>query len=172
MKIDLKIEKNHGDKKARTDSVSMEPYTTGHLKDSTLYIDNISYLDKDGLSACVTKKVKNMSYCGLGSVASNSISLLEWLVVFSQIGEVMTYHHDNMERCDSNNLWMKMITADLKEGTASTINRRVVSEITKSSLVNMHDDRWRIITAKGSDIDNKVLITAKIAHQLPEEKQK
>lgn len=79
----------------------------------------------------------------------------------------MAYHYDSMNRSDSKNLWMKSVTAKLNENSQKNYPIRTISEISKASLIKMNGNKWRVIKAKGSDINNEFIIKAKIAHQLP-----
>lgn len=145
-------------------------YISNHFKDSVVEIDDIHYINQSALSTKVTKKVeRDRSYQGLGSCDQNRISIVEWLVVFSQLGEVMAYHFDDLKRSESENLWMKRVKATFNEGTKEDQPIINISEIINTSLVNMKGNKWRVINAKGSDINNSFYIEAKIAHQLPTE---
>lgn len=148
-------------------------YISNHFKDSILEINNIHYISQSALSTEVTKKLERQKkYHGLGSCNQNRISIVEWLVVFSQLGEVMAYHFDNLKRSESKNLWMKNVKVTFNENVKEKQPVRTVSEITNASLVTMKGNRWRVINAKGSDINNSFYIEAKIAHQLPMEDEK
>lgn len=145
-------------------------YISNHFKDSILEVNNIHYINQSALSTEVTKKLERQKkYCGLGSCNQNRISIVEWLVVFSQLGEVMAYHFDNLKRSESKNLWMKNVKVTFNEDVQEKQPVRTISEITHSSLVTMKGNKWRVINAKGSDINNSFYIEAKIAHQLPTE---
>lgn len=84
----------------------------------------------------------------------------------------MAYHFDNLKRSESKNLWMKNVKVTFNEEAKEKQPVRTVSEITNVSLVTMKGNRWRVINAKGSDINNSFYIEAKIAHQLPMEDEK
>lgn len=64
---------------------------------------------------------------------------------------------------------MKRVKATFNEGTKEDQPIINISEIINTSLVNMKGNKWRVINAKGSDINNSFYIEAKIAHQLPTE---
>lgn len=153
--------------------LGVNDYISNHFKDSVLEINNIHYIDQLSLSSEVIKIIERKNkYHGLASCNQNKISIVEWLVVFSQLGEVMAYHFDDLKRSESKNLWMKTVKATFNEDVKEKQPVKTISEITNTSLVTMKGNRWRVITAKGSDINNSFYIEAKIAHQLPMEDKK
>lgn len=169
MKVSIVLKKLEFYKKKESTSIDSSRFLDNHLKDTCLNIDEVNYLGNSGLSTRINHERKSQAtYHGLGSCLQNHLSILEWLIVFSQIGEIMAYNYDHMTRQCSNNLWMKRITATFNEDATLSYPIRTISEITKASIIKMNGNSWRILKEKGSDINNEVFFEAKITHQLPQ----
>lgn len=169
MKVSIVLKKSETYKQNNSDFTNSASFLNNHLKDTHLDINEINYLGDSGLSASVNRKRKpQATYHGLGSCLQDHLSLLEWLIVFSQIGEIMAYNYDHISRQYSNNLWMKHVTATFNEKATLSYPIKTISEITKASIIKMKGNSWRILKEKGSDINNEVFFEAKITHQLPQ----
>ena len=57
--------------------------------------------------------IKDIEYSGVGSLEQNYYSLLELLIIFSQMAEMLAYHIEEISREESNTMWMKQVSADL-----------------------------------------------------------
>lgn len=169
MKVSIVLKKSETYKQNNSDFTNSASFLNNHLKNTHLDINEINYLGDSGLSASVNRKRKpQATYHGLGSCLQDHLSLLEWLIVFSQIGEIMAYNYDHISRQYSNNLWMKHVTATFNEKATLSYPIKTISEITKASIIKMKGNSWRILKEKGSDINNEVFFEAKITHQLPQ----
>ena len=143
-------------------------YTAHHLKEARHDIVHIRYMTDDTISCHVSREiVKKKEYSGLGSAFSDGISLLEWLVIFSQIGQVLAYHFDCVDRQDSETLWMKSVKAEIIQPVEYDRLISIIGEIHKSTLLKRGGEKWRILNMVGSDIQNYVKFEGTLAHKLP-----
>lgn len=169
MKINLSI--RFGNHISNSD-LGHESFLTQHLKQSELTIDGIDYLDQTSMATVAVKQAEGNDYAGLGSKTNdNGFSIFEWLIIFSQIGEMLTYQLDNLDRDDCANLWMKRISADYQDRVVNKkqLQRsRVIGEVLKSRVIDKDHHQWRTLTAHGSDINNQVYFSAQMAHELPQ----
>ncbi|MDO4855545.1 MAG: AvrD family protein [Limosilactobacillus gorillae] len=165
MKIKLQVTHSQGKAKVKS-----HHYLTEHLKANRLHLGELTYLGQSGVSGVVNyHQDSSLDYDGLGSGQAQVISIIEWLVIFSQMGELMAYHYDSLNRDDCNNLWMKSIKASLSDPIKVNQPIRIMSELVKVSLINKDNQNWRVLKAHGSDINNQVKFEAKMAHLLPAE---
>ncbi|MDF7682205.1 AvrD family protein [Lactobacillus sp. ESL0679] len=157
MKISIELKKSNMQNKINNIQDNKRRFIDHHLTDTHLNVKDINYIDKTVLTANISRKRdRNIEYCGLGSNLKQKLSILEWLVVFSQLGEALAYNYDNVLREDSNNMWMKRIVATCDENIDCD-----------SSIVEMKGKKWRILKEKCSDNNNKVEFEAQITHELP-----
>lgn len=145
-----------------------ESFLTQHLKNSKLTIEDIKSIGQTTLGGVALKKVTAIDYLGLGSITNRSFFIYEWLIIFSQIGEMLTYQLDNLHRNDCANLWMRRISADYHEQSNPRQATSVMGEVIKSRVIEKDGHRWRTLTAHGSDINNQVYFSAQMAHELPQ----
>ena len=146
-------------------------YISEHLKGIKHNIFGIE-IDGDEITCTVSReKVDDYSYTGIGSILSKSMSILEWLIVFSQMGQILAYDIDSIDRQNSETLWMKNVKAEIVNPVEYKGNISVSGGVTKKSLLNIKSDNWRIFEMAGSSADGNVRFQGKIAHILPNEKK-
>ncbi len=176
MKVNLKIRKienNYTDLEQIASSDSSDRgYIAYHLKDIRHDIDNINFLNQNNLFCdFIRGEEMQTNYSGLSCNFSKSISALEWLVVFSQMGQLVAYNYDFIDRRESHNLWMRWVKAELKSPYFYEEPILMTGEIVKASLLNRGEDKWRTFDVAGSTIDNNVKFEGKMAHKLPRKKE-
>lgn len=145
-------------------------YLSTHLKDLYHQIYGVSF-DDSGLEnsiACFINRSKLFErvYSGVGSLGEEQYSLLEFLIVFSQMAEMLAYHIENMSREDSHTLWMKQVKAELLH----PIDAEEVclkGKVRKQKLLVMKDEMWKIYEMLGYDDSGSIRISSKIAQKLP-----
>lgn len=149
-------------------------YLQNHLKDIHHNIYDVSFLETldtaDKCSIfCKTNKVigKNKEYKGISSNLSKNYSLLELLIIFSQMAEMLAYHADDINRECSETLWMKNVSAEISELIPNG-ELELLGKITKNKLLDMKGKNWKIFEMSGTDTQSRIKISSKIAHQLPE----
>ncbi|HCN75049.1 AvrD family protein [Pseudolactococcus plantarum] len=152
-------------------SVGSINYTANHLKNSTHDLVNIDLLsEKYAICDVVREVIHDASYQGLASDHSHTISILEWLIIVSQFAQVMAYNFDDIDRCDSDTLWMRTIKAKIKKPFQDVTPIMLMGEIVKSTSLKRGADEWRILELQGGTIDEDVMFSGNIAHKIPKER--
>jgi hypothetical protein len=147
-------------------------FLSNHLRFLKHEITNIDSIGVKGIICDVQRKGKVPSGMqGANSGIKEIPSLIEWLVIFSQMAQVAAYNFDCMEREDSHTLWMKHVQAEIKELNFDTGERSVAwGEINAAKLIQMKGNTWRTFSMFGEAADHNVDFIGKIAHQLPASK--
>lgn len=150
-----------------------QDYLSNHLRFLRHDITNISNIGDKGIVCDVNRKSSlTKELKGVNSAISEVPSLIEWLIIFSQMAQVAAYNFDCMDRAESHTLWMKNVKAEIKELSFQTMKQSMVwGEINQAKLLKMDDQTWRTFNLFGEAIDHNVEFTGKIAHQLPEDKR-
>ena len=145
-------------------------YLTNHLK----YVNHdISYINNIGNHGLVCDVSRNdlllPKMDGINSNIECIPSLLEWLVIFSQMAQILAYQIDYLDRDKSNTLWMKHVQAEMK---GPIVNKKedwsALGEISKTRLIPMRGATWRTFSMYGEVIESNIIFAGKIAHKLPE----
>ncbi|MGT2750538.1 AvrD family protein [Streptococcus orisasini] len=160
------------------DSMKSKNYLSNHLKDVKHNVYDVSFLETldtaDKCSIyCKANKISNQytSYSGISSSYIENYSILELLIIFSQMAEMLAYHVDDIDRECSETLWMKNVSAELTDPIPSD-EIALLGKITKSKSLDMKGKNWKIFEMSGTDTKNRIKISSKIAHQLPESEAK
>ena len=151
-----------------------EGFISNHLKNIQHEIYDISFLDTlDTADKCSIfckanrGEIQLVDYKGISANFANCYSLLELLIVFSQMAEMLAYHADNIDRDCSQTLWMKNVTAELAH-PIPVDEIELLGKIRKNKLIDMKGHNWKIFEMSGADTKNRICISSKIAHQLPD----
>ena len=130
------------------------------------FIENSTYgkITQSGLWSNKSDKVMQPHLSTLD--AAGRCSILELLLVFSQMAEMLAYHADDIDRECSETLWMKNVKAELSQPIPND-EISLIGKITKNKLLDMKGKDWKIFEMSGTDTKNRVRISSKIAHQLP-----
>lgn len=175
MKVEIKFQRfTVFSRETYTENTDKKEYLPNHLKDIHHNIYDINFLETLDTADrcyifCKTNKVidKNNKYKGVSSNFSINYSLLELLIIFSQMAEMLAYHADDIDRECSETLWMKNVTAEISELIPNG-ELEFLGKITKNKLLDMKGKDWKIFEMSGTDTQNRIKISSKIAHQLPE----
>lgn len=178
MKVKISFQQFANNLRYEVKAEDSKQYLPNHLKDIKHSIYDVSFLDTldtaDKCSIfCKANKVMNSekNYSGISSNFSDSYSILELLIVFSQMAEMLAYHVDDVDRECSETLWMKHVSAELLRPIPND-EISLFGKITKSKLLDMKGKDWKIFEMSGTDTKNRVRMSSKIAHQLPSRKVK
>lgn len=145
-------------------------YFSEHLKRMKHNIFGIK-IEDDEITCTVSREKEDVLFDGIGSRFSNCMSILEWLIVFSQMGQILAYDIDSINRQNSETLWMKNVKAEIIHLIEYQGEISVFGGVTKKNLLNMQDKNWRIFEMAGNSVDGNVRFTGKIAHILPDNKK-
>jgi len=173
MKIKIILKYGHLFKHKMKHSTTKINYMKNHLKNCRHDITEVEFLNGMEMLSEVNR-IKNdvPSYFGVNSEVSQTISLLEWLIIFSQMSQVLAYNFDDIERKYSDTFWMREVKAALDEPYEYTSNSISVSGgINKTKIISMKDEAWRTFDMAGETFDGILKITAKIAHKIPKNKE-
>lgn len=143
-------------------------YVATHLKSLTHDLTNIDLLSEKYANCDIVREcISKPSYSGVSSCYSASVSIFEWLIIVSQLAQVMAYNFDKITRCDSDTLWMRTIKAEIKKPLPYTKPLLVIGEIVKSTSLKRGEDEWRILEMQGGTIGEDVIFSGNIAHKIP-----
>lgn len=166
---EIKSSNNH--RKLESDS---KAYLSEHLKYIHHNIYDISFLetldtsDKCSIFCKANRTLdENNVYRGISSNVYPMYSLLELLIIFSQMAEMLAYHADSISRECSETLWMKNVEAEIINPIPNG-EIELIGKIRKNKLLDMKGKNWKIFEMSGIDVKNRVHISSKIAHQLPD----
>lgn len=145
-------------------------YHANHLKNIKNDLENIVFLNSSSLECDITRQENNRcNYSGISSLTANSVSLVEWLVVFSQLGQLLAYNFDNMKRQDSETLWMRRVKARITEPFNYHQKVEAVGRVSKALLLTKGAENWRMFDMVGCTTNQKIHFEAKVAHVLPQQ---
>jgi len=119
-------------------------------------------------TAYVQKARESHAQCGLGQRVSDWMQLSEALLISAQICQVMIYQHDQIDRAESENLWMRRIDLELfphepLSPGEPTVIKGSIDRVTDVSLGETVFRTFRV--SGGSD---HLRCTSNIAHALPQ----
>lgn len=145
-------------------------YITNHLKTYFHHIDNIQFDAPSMVSAQVTRQtLESVSFSGLQCNHDQQISLFEWLIIFSQLGQLAAYNFDKVHRDETHNLWMRSVKAEITTLYNSTQEPVSISgKIDRAKLLNLNEKKWRTFRMSGATSCNSIKFSGKLAHRLPE----
>lgn len=174
MKVNVTFKKIESPEKVAVTGEILEGFINNHLKNIQHDIYDISFIDTlDTADKCSIfckadrGETKSADYKGISANFSNCYSLLELLIIFSQMAEMLAYHADNIDRDCSKTLWMKNVTAEVVQ-PIPVGEIELLGKIRKNKLIDMKGHNWKIFEMSGADTKNRICISSKIAHQLPE----
>lgn len=173
MRIKIKFRKREkGGKKVRKQiGTTGNNYFAEHLKYVKHDIRNIVF-DGDNISCNVVREMDtSVNFSGVESAFADSLSILEWLVIFSQMGQALAYHIDSVDRQVSETLWMKWVKAEMQEPYEYNKEIFVSGGITKRKWLKMGKETWSLFEMVGSALDGLICFEGKITHKLPQKKE-
>lgn len=101
-----------------------------------------------------------------GILANNEISIVEGIVITSQLMQCLLYKLDGIKRENSNNLWMREMYFNQEYSSKKNVNTcKVFAKEVK--LVNVKNEAWRLASIEGN-IGN-MTIGYQVAHKLPKD---
>ncbi|WP_207694326.1 hypothetical protein DOK67_0000909 [Enterococcus sp. DIV0212c] len=145
-------------------------YMSNHLKNLRHDIQNIEIFNGKEMMCEVTRSAQcELVYSGIGSKVSQAMSLIEWLIIFSQMSQVIAYNFDDIERKYSDTFWMRLAKAEMDEPYQYNPKKVLVSGgINRTQIISMNNESWRTFNMAGETADSKVKFSGKLAHKVPE----
>ena len=138
-----------------------------HLRDRQHDIYDVEFSDSSISCKAEQVLIKDIEYSGVGSLEQNDYSLLELLIIFSQMAEMLAYHIEEIYREESNTMWMKQVSADLDSPILNGVVE-LSGSVSKNRLLKIREEHWKVYEMSGYDIDHKVVFKSKIAQKLPD----
>lgn len=144
-------------------------YFSEHLKHIRHNIYGIKTINERIECIVSREKESDIAYKGIESMLSDGMSILEWLIVFSQMGQILAYDIDSINRNDSETLWMKNVKAEMINPYEYKGEIYASGGVTRKKILKMNSKKWRIFEMMGGSDDSNVRFEGKIAHILPNE---
>ncbi|WP_157982539.1 AvrD family protein [Nocardiopsis sp. FIRDI 009] len=137
---------------------------TGFRREDQLVENVNAELDELRCHADV-KLLREERTAGLGSTHAPVVTLIDGFVTLLQLGQVLLYELDGLDRSNSDTLWMQQVvlrqgeppSAEGNDGTASLT-------VSDHQLLTMPDGRWRNAELRGQM--GGVSMTAAFAHRI------
>lgn len=169
MTVKIQLKEALDKMKKQEKNVDSPNYMTTHVKNVRQDISDIQLFNGREI-ICNFKQVTQHArlYRGVNSGVSRTVSLVEWLITFSQMSQVIAYNYDDIDRQYSDTLWMRSIKAELKAPYLYDTDGVIVTGgINKSSLLTINSENWRLFNMSGETADSQVKFLGKMAHKLP-----
>lgn len=148
------------------------PYGGLH-KGKTQYLSELE-VDGDALGARAVVRVAYPAPApparGLDAVYHESTSILDAFVSALQLGQILLYELDGLDRAESNTMWMRQTTLEIGDADPVAGPERLDVRLEDTELLTMSDGRrWRTadIVARLARLEMR----CSIAHHLPSEEQ-
>ena len=93
-------------------------------------------------------------------------SLVDMFVSTLQLGQLLLYHLDQINRSSSNTLWMRKTLFEKHHDAPIGDSSTLYTSINKLRKLQMGDGTWRCADIHGS-IRNQFEVTCSVAHKLP-----
>lgn len=163
----LKVAKMPAHHKANEEQT--QHYMGNHLKNLHHDIQDIEIFNGKEIMCEVTRDTsREPDYSGIGSKVANAMSLIEWLIIFSQMSQIVAYNFDDIERKYSDTFWMRLAKAEMDEPIQYSDEQLLVSGgISKTQVISMNGENWRTFNMAGETADSNVRFTGKLAHKVP-----
>lgn len=172
MRVQVELDYVEHKSLSEAEGSTKKAFISHHLIDKKQEISKITF-EKEEMNCVVHSFNENRveQFTGIQSGHQFEISLVEWLVIFSQIGQIIAYHHDQLNRDESENFWMREVKATNKIPIFDNEEPILIqAHIKKSKLLPLHGVNWRTLHMIGQDAKNQIIFEAKVAHQLPSHK--
>lgn len=124
---------------------------------------NVPHLQASA-SVSIKNKISNDRMRGLGSNYLGSNLLTDHYLTTGQLIQVLLYELDNINRDESNNLWVREVKTHYSEPFYRNTSE-IFIKVTDTKIVNLKNDEWRLATieAKQENISSVI----KVSHILP-----
>lgn len=132
---------------------------------TSIDIENL-LLNVENRSVIAESKITNpleVFEAGLGTKNLRGLSFVEFLSIAGQLTQVLLYKLENISREESNNMWVRSLSADfLPKKTNQQIGFTSKAYFTEFNLVKIKGEVWRTVSAK-FEIGN-IQGSAKVCH--------
>jgi acyl transferase domain-containing protein len=175
LKVTLEFSEIIPEKRQQPNSGSAETleYIDSHLRFHAQDIVNIEIDTEKHMTSCDIVNLDTMPdqrYSSIQCAHQDKVSLIEWVISLSQLAQILAYSHDDIDRSQSENFWMRSIKGVYNGNSAYLLGDKVsfVGRIRRSELLPIGDHLWRSFVMEGSDVADSIQFVAQVAHRLPE----
>ncbi|MEU9069055.1 AvrD family protein [Streptomyces sp. NPDC048109] len=146
------------------------PYAHAH-KGKSQRIEDLSVdgpnQSAEALLSVVHDSSEPFTGTGLESHSHTGTSLLDAFVAAIQLGQILLYDLDSVDRADSNTLWMRQTVIDVTERHAAPVSPESLSVRLENSelLTTKEGEAWRACDITGRF--HGLAIRCSVAHRLP-----
>lgn len=150
-------------------------YLENHLKAVTHQLTNIqitpNYEIMSDIQTVRSVKAKTGEGAqGLNSLVATHMSLIEWLIIFAQLSQVEAYHHDALERDQTDVYWMRQVSAAMDKNYFLEADPQVViGRIDDVKILKFRQEEWHVFKMSGESIDQLVTFSGNLAHKVANE---
>lgn len=102
---------------------------------------------------------------GLGAAYLPSLTVVDALIAMPQLGQVLLYDLDGIDRGSSETLWMRSVSASTTTPHTPSETFRAHARVTRAGTVPMGGATWRTADLAGDF--RGMTLTASLAHRLP-----
>jgi hypothetical protein len=125
-------------------------------------IQNISF--SDNLSATSTLAISYESSTN-ESATSNHLSFVDAFVSHLQVGQVLLYELDDIDRKNTNTLWMRRTVIRAEKSNTPEADKTIKTHLTNVNKIQIDSREWRCVDIVGSQ--GGVSLICSVAHMLP-----
>ncbi|GAB2023003.1 AvrD family protein [Pseudolactococcus yaeyamensis] len=93
-------------------------------------------------------------------------SVIDCIVAIAQLSQVLIYEMDDLDRKNSQTLWMRNVKIDRKRVTESEYHPSSI-QVEKSKMIKMRQEKWRMVDLEGKFFNYQFRYS--LAHILPKE---
>lgn len=149
------------------------PFMPNHLQ-HRIQVFHDCEITEDGKSSRMSVdlvRTDEVEYSGLGSDHSLAPSLLEYLLIWAQLSEIMAYNVDKVPRSKCGNFWMRSLEIRAVDGVlpGRRLDLDFSADLRKSRVLAVAGENFRVLNLVGSSSEGAVLARASVAHTLPED---
>ncbi|KPG69752.1 AvrD family protein [Enterococcus sp. RIT-PI-f] len=169
MKINISLKEKIPVDSASKKNSDKNCYVSNHLKQSFHDILDIQLNEKLEIFGRINRTpINNLNFSGIQSQHEGALSLIEWLIVFSQLSQVAAYRFDMVDRNETNNLWMRTVKAEIVDPYLPESDPLTVQgKIDEVKLITMQAEEWRTFKMSGHTNCHNIRFMGKVAHKLP-----
>jgi hypothetical protein len=106
---------------------------------------------------------------GVMGAYPRSLLTIELLTSFAQLAQVLMYRLDNLNREQTNNLWMRNVSLHCPYPIIPRIKHQLALRCVRSTLLDRMNEQWRLTTVQARIGGHpEFTLSAKLCHSLPQ----
>ena len=105
---------------------------------------------------------------GVGAAYVGALSTVDNILLGAQILQVLLYNYDDLDRQESNNLWMRSVSGSFSRPIYGVEEIAIRACLTRNEILSKGDSQWRLVTGEFGPVEHgHCLSSARAAHMLP-----